>query len=135
MLARRFDSVTTGSYGWATACRCRDGPCGLSLGSAGCSREHYYCQADKDASKLVAEKSCDPRWVMPPGFTVNQDPRSRYYDPCDQVFPPMPPDDPASDRLIVCLDGMKGFRHWHDHGDRQQLDNPDWQARLPNASR
>jgi hypothetical protein len=102
----------------------------LSLAAAGCSRKHYFCQADKEAGQLVAEKSCDPRWAMPPGFTVNQDPRSRYYDPCDQVFPPMPPDDPASDKLMACVDGMKGYRHWHDHGDRQQLENPDWRARL-----
>ncbi len=121
--------VTARSYGWS-----RPGIAALivalALVPAGCSRNHYYTQADKDASKLVAEKACDPRWAMPPGFTVNQDPRSRYYDPCDQIFPPMPPDDPAADRLMVCVDGMKGFRHWHDHGDRTQLDNPDWRARL-----
>ena len=121
--------VTARSYGWS-----RPGIAALivalALAPAGCSRNHYYTQADKDAGKLVAEKACDPRWTMPPGFTVNQDPRSRYYDPCDQIFPPMPPDDPAADRLMVCVDGMKGFRHWHDHGDRTQLDNPDWRARL-----
>ncbi len=129
MPAQRFDLVTTRWYGWARSLVAAI-VFALLLAATGCSRNHYYCQADKDASKLVAEKACDPRWAMPPGFTVDKDPRSRYYDPCDQIFPPMPPDDPASDRFMVCLDGMKGFRHWHDHGDRQQLDNPEWRARL-----
>ena len=102
----------------------------LSLVPAGCSRNHYYCQADKEAQQLIAEKSCDPRWAVPAGFTVDKDPRSRYYDPCDQVFPPMPPDDPASNKCMVCVGGMKGFPCWHAHGDRQQLDNPDWRTRL-----
>ena len=124
-----YDLLTARSHGWS-----RPGIAALmlapALSPAGCSRSHYYCQADREASQIVAEKSCDPRWPLPPGFTVNQDPRSRYYDPCDQVFPPMPQDDPASNRLMACVDGMKGFRHWHDHGDRQQLDNPEWRARL-----
>lgn len=129
MLARRSDWITARGCG-----RPRQVVVvmlfAILLAAAGCSRNRYYCQADKEASQLVGEKACDPRWVMPPGFSVNQDPRSRYFDPCDQIFPPMPPDDPASNRLMVCLDGMKGYRHWHDHGDRQQLENPDWRARL-----
>jgi hypothetical protein len=96
----------------------------------GCSRQRYYCQADKEAARLVAEKSRDLCWNSPAAFTVDKDPRSRYYDPCDQIFPPMPEDDPESNRYMVCVDGMKGFRRWHAHGDRQQLGNADWRARL-----
>ena len=102
----------------------------LSAAWAGCGRNHYYCQADKDAQHLIAQKSCDPRWAAPPDFTVRMDPRSRYYDNCDQVFPPMPADDPASDCFMKRVDGMKGYPLWHAHGDRSQLDNPQWRAKL-----
>jgi hypothetical protein len=97
---------------------------------AGCSRHRYYCQADKDAKHLIAQKSCDPRWKAPPDFNIDMDPRSRYYDNCDQIFPPMPEDDPASDRYMKCIDGMKGYALWHAHGDRKRLDNPTWRERL-----
>jgi hypothetical protein len=102
----------------------------LWAGSAGCSRHRYYCQADRDAKRLVAQKSRDPRWAAPPHFSVDMDPRSRYYDNCDQIYPPMPEDDPASNRYMRCVDGMKGYPCWHEHGDRAQLENPDWRARL-----
>ncbi len=96
----------------------------------GCSRNRYYCQADKEAECLIAQKSTDPRWAAPPNFSINMDPRSRYFDNCDQVFPPMPSDDPASNRYMQCVDGMKGYRLWHANGDRKQLDNPDWREKL-----
>ncbi len=96
---------------------------------AGCSRERYFRQADREARSLVAEKSNDPRWALP-GFTVQIDPRSRYYDPYDPVRPPMPPDDPASHRLMHYIDGKKGWPCWHANGDRAALENPYWRERL-----
>jgi len=63
-------------------------------------------------------------------FTVMMDPRSRYYDPCDTIRPPMPPDDPASHVFMHCVDGMKGWRCWHANGDRGDLENPDWPQRM-----
>jgi hypothetical protein len=102
----------------------------LPLALAGCTRDRYYRRADKEASRLIYEKSNDPRWAIPAGFTADMDPRSRFYDVCNQVYPPMPPDDPASNRYMQCVDGMKGFRWWHAHGDRQQLDNPEWRKWL-----
>jgi len=66
----------------------------LPVAWAGCSRNRYYCQADKEAKCLIAQKSNDPRWTTPPDFNIDMDPRSRYHDDCDQVFPPMPEDDP-----------------------------------------
>ena len=102
----------------------------LLLG-AGCSRERYFRQADQEAKELIYEKSDDPRWAMPPDYTVMMDPRSRYYDPCDEIRPPMPPDDPAAHEFMHCVDGMKGWRCWHANGDRGSLENPDWRTRLP----
>ena len=96
----------------------------------GCTRGRYYLQADREVSTLLAEKSCDPRWAVPVNYTVRQDERSRFYDSYNQIFPPMPPDDPTAHRYMHCVDGKKGFPRWHINGDRTSLDNPDWRSRL-----
>jgi hypothetical protein len=110
------------AIGWVTVC--------LAL-SIGCTRERYFRKADEDVQCLITEKSDDPRWAAPDDFTVMMDPRSRYYDPCNQIRPPMPEDDPASHEFMHCVDGMKGWRYWHKNGDRSTLENPDWRERLP----
>jgi hypothetical protein len=95
--------------------------------ASGCTRGKYYLQADREVSTLLAEKSCDPRWAVPVNYNVRQDERSRSYN---QVFPPMPPDDPTSHRYMHCVDGKWGFPRWHINGDRTTLDNPAWRARI-----
>ena len=102
----------------------------LAVGSAGCTRGRYYTQADREVSTLLAEKSCDPRWAVPVNYNVRQDERSRFYDVYNQIFPPMPPDDPTSHRYMHCVDGKKGWQQWHNNGDRTTLDNPEWRARI-----
>lgn len=102
----------------------------VGLVASGCSRGRYYVQADREVSTLLAEKSCDPRWAVPMNYTVRQDERSRFYDAYNQIFPPMPPDDPTAHRYMHCIDGKKGFPRWHINGDRTTLDNPDWRQRL-----
>jgi hypothetical protein len=102
----------------------------LALALGGCTRGRYYVQADREVSTLLAEKSCDPRWAVPASYNVRQDERSRFYDAYNQVFPPMPPDDPTAHRYMHCVDGMKGWPRWHLNGDRTTLDNPDWRDRL-----
>ncbi len=77
----------------------------------------------------MAEKSSDPRWALP-GFTIQTDPRSRYFDPYDKVRPPMPPDDPASHQFMRCVDGKRGWPCWYVDGFRTRLDNPNWRGRL-----
>ena len=90
----------------------------------------YRQQADDDARALVEEKSCDPRWAMP-GFNIEMNPASRYYDgQHDPVKPPMPPDDPESHELMHCVYGKKGWAKWHENGDRSGLENPVWQQCL-----
>ena len=96
----------------------------------GCSRGRYYLQADREVNALLKEKSCDPRWAIPFDYNVRSDKRSRFFDPYNQIFPPMPPDDPTSHRYMHCVDGKHGFFRWHINGDRTTLDNPAWRSRL-----
>ena len=90
----------------------------------------YYLQADREVNALLKEKSCDPRWEVPFDYNVRSDKRSRFYDPYNQIFPPMPPDDPTAHRYMHCVDGKHGFYRWHINGDRTTLDNPAWRSRL-----
>jgi len=89
----------------------------------------YRQQADDEARALVEEKSCHPRWALP-GFNIEMNPASRYYDPYDPVKPPLPPDDPESNDLMQCVYGKKGWSKWHENGDRSGLENPSWQQCL-----
>lgn len=100
----------------------------LALGLAaagGCTRTHYRLQADREVRGLIAQKSWDPRWAFP-SFPINVDPRSRYFDPTNPDHTPMPQDDPASNRFMKCVDGMKGWPCWEMDGNRIQLENPIW---------
>ena len=87
----------------------------------GCSRGRYYLQADREVDALLKEKSCDPRWEVPFDYNVRSDKRSRFFDPYNQIFPPMPPNDPTSHRYMHCVDGKHGFNRWHINGDRTTL--------------
>ncbi len=102
----------------------------IVVNAEGCSRGRYYVQADREVAVLLAEKACDPRWALPINHDVRSDKRSRFYDAYNEVFPPMPPDDPTSHRYMHCVDGKHGFTRWHINGDRTTLDNPDWRAQL-----
>lgn len=91
----------------------------------GCSRTRYRREADCEAYQTIAERNVDPRWRAP-DYSIEMDPRSRYFDPYNPDCSPMPKDDPASHRYMVCVDGMKGWKHWYDHGSRSKLENPGW---------
>jgi hypothetical protein len=97
---------------------------------SGCSRAKYRVQADREAYQTIAEKNVDPRWCEA-DYSIEIDPRSRYFDRYDPDCPPMPPDDPASHRYMHCVDGKKGWKHWHDNGVRKELENPEWYEALP----
>lgn len=79
---------------------------------------------------LVAEKSNNPRWALPPGFNLNIDPRSRYYDPTNPDRPPLPPDDPYSHVYMHHIDGRRHAPWWHRNGELPGLANPGWRQRL-----
>lgn len=101
----------------------------MLAGLAGCNRAYYRERANDEAYQLVSEKSFDPRWEMS-GFSIEMDPRSRYYDPYDRDYPPMPPDDPASHEFMICVDEKRGYEHWDEYGAVQDLENPGWREAL-----
>ena len=59
------------------------------------------------------------------------DPQSRMFDPFSSDHPPIPPDDPASHQLMRCVDGHRGYPHWHANGDTDYVENPEWRSYLP----
>ena len=65
----------------------------------GCSRTKYRLQADREAYDVIAERNADPRWCAP-DYSIEIDPRSRYFDPYDPDCSPMPPDDPTSHQYM-----------------------------------
>ncbi|MCA9072784.1 MAG: hypothetical protein KDA84_27865, partial [Planctomycetaceae bacterium] len=109
--------------------------CGVGLAfvcllPTGCSRYDHVRDADEQAYRLVGEKSCDPRWDQP-DFSVDLDPRSRYFDPYDHISPPMPEDDPASHKYMHIVDDKKQWKYWDQFGFRPGLENPGWECDLP----
>ena len=101
----------------------------VTIAAGGCSRTKYRLQADRDAYGVIAERNVDPRWCAN-DYSVEIDPRSRYFDAYDPDHSPMPSDDPGSHQYMRCVDGMKGWKHWHDNGDRIELENPAWREAL-----
>ena len=101
----------------------------VTITVSGCSRTKYRLQADRDAYDVIAERNVDSRWCAN-DYSIEIDPRSRYYDDYDPDHSPMPPDDPASHQYMQCVDGKKGWKHWHDNGDRIELENPAWREAL-----
>ena len=102
--------------------------CGSML-STGCSRTFWRSQADFDAYNLLSVKQFDPHWVIP-RTSVEPDPRSRFYDPNDRDYPPLPPDDPAAHQYMEWVNGMRGYKGWHKFGQSMSVENPQWLANL-----
>ena len=101
--------------------------CALTCG--GCSQTEYRRQADQDAYCLIDERNGDPRWYTD-DYSIEIDPRSRYYDVYDPDHAPMPHDDPASHEYLHLVGGHEGWAHWHDNGERGELENPSWREVL-----
>lgn len=102
----------------------------LLLVFVGCTRTHYRRQADTEVSQVVQTAAEDPRWSLT-DYTIQPDPRSRMYDPCDPDFPPMPPDDPVSQRLMRYVDGKRGSSAWQKYGTTGTVDFGRWKQYLP----
>ena len=105
--------------------------CIAALASGCCrTRTDHRIKADQGAYDAIREKNTDPRWCEP-NVDIKLDPRSRFYDPFDTDRPPMPQDDASSHTYMHCVDGKKGWKHWHDNGNVIDLENPGWQESLP----
>ena len=105
---------------------------GIAIGlvvAGGCTRSQYRVQADREAYDTIAERNNDPRWATAE-FDIEVDSRSRFFDPYDPDQAPMPPDDPTSHQFMHRVDGKRGWSHWHDNGDRTELENPKWREAL-----
>jgi len=100
----------------------------------GCHRTTYRRQADAEVRTLLQQGQCDSRWRLRE-TTVYPKKESRYYDPFCPDAEPMPPDDPVSHQLMHCVDGKKGWPHWHDNGDTYYVESPFWRAYLPRDER
>jgi hypothetical protein len=98
--------------------------CLLALAS-GCSRPFWREQAERDAYDATAENLTDPRWAVP-RIDVTPDPRSRFYDPHDLDYAPLPPDDPDAHTYMHWVDGWNGYNCWHEFGDLLSVENPQW---------
>jgi hypothetical protein len=68
---------------------------------------------------------------MPGEFRIDIDPKSRMFDPNSPDCPPMPPDDPVSHQLMMCVDCKPGAPCWRHAGKTPRVDNPDWENYLP----
>ena len=103
----------------------------VSLSGIGCHRGHYREQADVAAYAAVEGATSNPQFQLQ-GYGIGIDPRSRLYDPTNPDCPPMPPDDPDSHRLMECVDGHRGWKHWERNGNLADVEVSDYRAWLPN---
>jgi outer membrane protein TolC len=95
---------------------------------AGCSRNFWRTQTDKDVYHLLDHKKDDPRWDVP-RVDIMPDPSSRLFDPYDLDNAPLPLDDPAAGRYMLRVAGMSGYKSWHKFGVRFSIENPNWLER------
>ncbi len=91
----------------------------------GCSRAFWRDQADDDAYRLMAEKQTSPEWHVP-RMDITPDPRSRFSDPYDPDYGPLPPDDPAAHTYMHRMGGINGYKSWHKLGEALAIENPHW---------
>ncbi|MEE3372573.1 MAG: TolC family protein [Planctomycetota bacterium] len=98
---------------------------GLCCFSLGCSREYYRLQADRDVYGTIASNSSDPRWAEPQ-FSIELDPRSRYYNIDNTDLPPRPEDDPASAAFMNDVNATE----WDKYGENPNFENPYWREKL-----
>ncbi|MHC4398216.1 MAG: hypothetical protein ACYTG0_00895 [Planctomycetota bacterium] len=113
--------------------RCLAGLIGLGLlvaTPAGCRRADYRRRADEEVYGLVYDASRDPRWPLE-NYTIQPDPRSRFYDPYNPDCPPMPPDDPTAHQLMHYVDGKRGGEWDKQYGRTPYVENPVWAQYLP----
>src|SRR5438309_6399312 len=97
----------------------------LALLVAGCTRAHYRRSADLETYSALAEHENEARWPVA-NTTIVPPPASRLFDPYDPDHPPMPPDDPTANQYMERPNGMRGSKHFHDHGDAPFIESPQW---------
>ncbi len=61
---------------------------------AGCTRTRYRVKADREVYCTLDQETAATPWQTPPGFTVQPDPRSRFFDPTPVDDPCLPTPSP-----------------------------------------
>ena len=97
----------------------------MCLATCGCARKYWRKQADDLTYNIIRDKQNDPRWATD-RVRVETDPRSRLYEAYDPDFEPLPPDDLAAHEYMHWAYGKRGWKHWHEFGDQQSVENPYW---------
>lgn len=96
----------------------------------GCTRPYYRNQADIIGGGLMQEFGSEARQPAVDTIWGPPRPESRLFDPLDQDFPPMPPDDPLAHSRMHRVDGMRAY-NWHKNGDIPFVDDAHWLAFMP----
>ncbi len=103
----------------------------FSAGLAGCSRKLYRCKTDTEAYYLLDQKAAESCEQDVSRIRIELDSRSRMFDPFNPDRPPMPEDDPQSNRFMQMVDRKKGYPLWEANGRTNIVENPQWWAYLP----
>ena len=103
--------------------------------SQGCSRQKYRAKVDTEAYYLLDQKVAESCEAVAAPYRIEVDPRSRMFDPFNPDRPPMPEDDPQSNRYMRMVDGKKGYPLWEANGRTNTAENPQWWNTLPLDSR
>lgn len=103
--------------------------------STGCTRQKYRAKVDTEAYYLIDQKVAESCEATSLPYRIEIDPRSRMFDPFNPDRPPMPEDDPQSNRYMRMVDGKKGYPLWEANGRTNTAENPQWWSTLPLDSR
>lgn len=98
--------------------------------SLSCTRPYYRRQADREVNALIDSKAA-ALGKAPGQYQIAVDPKSRMFDPNSPDCPPMPPDDPISHELMLCVDCKPGAPCWRHAGKTPYVDNPTWLDYIP----
>jgi hypothetical protein len=100
------------------------------VGGTACTRAKYRYKTNREAYYLIDEKIADSCERTAP-YRIEVDPHSRMFDPFNPDRPPMPEDDPVSNRYMRLVDRKKGYPLWEANGRTNTAENPQWWSYLP----
>ena len=98
--------------------------------NSGCTRAQHRARTNREAYHLIDEKIADSGENTKP-YRIELDPRSRMFDPFNPDRPPMPEDDPVSNRYMRMVDKKHGYPLWEANGRTNLTENPQWWSYLP----
>jgi len=98
--------------------------------AVGCNRPSYRTKTNAEAYYLIDLKTNDVGEATKP-YRIEVDPRSRFFDPFNPDRPPMPEDDPVSNRYMQMVDFKRGYPLWEANGRTNTAENPQWWSFLP----